>query len=419
MSFHGGYIAYDEISDGSFYELCRSFWDAFEFEFEVSWLNFLTKTFWTSMSSQNWAIVDQIATRLSQESCFYLLVEVLMVARVGINFTTIFEIIATSADPVGYRCFADQMGNRRFLYHVLFSLLMARYDAAIDGTEMAYKEGTEPSFLSTLNRLRYLRVGGHAPSSPPHKQKKPMTNSKKSKISKKPSMGMMKSSGKGNGPKAPKDKSGKKGMSKKPSLAPFASETDAPVPPVGTPSPIEAPIPVPIAEPTSHPSLAPMVVTEAPVTMSPTEPPVPDNVVFIDLGNILVTYNTSLDQSQVDPAQNLELGQILAAVNLTCDYIQTQAIDPLGALEFACLWFLTDDSSLFPIQLVYTGTAPFYTNTTITASDLDDAIVNAFSAPQVDSLTESLMTELNMTNPFSLTTSISAEKLNGSTNSSR
>jgi hypothetical protein len=147
---------------------------------------------------------------------------------------------------------------------------------------------------------------------------------------------------------------------------------------------------------------------------------VPDNVVFIDSGNILVSYNSSLNASQFDPETKLELGQILAAVNLTCAYIQTQAIDPLGALEFACLWFLTDDnddSSMFPIQIVYSGTAPFYTNTTVTAADMDDAIVNAFDPPQVDSLISSLTTDLNMTNPFSWTTSISAEKLFGSSNS--
>ena len=322
------------------------------------------------------------------------------------------------------------MGCRLIPLFLFFSYI-GQYNAAIlsDEASRAFSKATKTSYLSATNRLRYLKTGENEPSNSTYKEKKQKTNSKKNKkITMKHSMGMMQPTGKGNGTKAPKDVNNKKRMKTKDDKAPISLETEAPSPsvpspviptpiaPVNTMSPVAptsvAPIntPSPVVVPTGNPSPAPIIITAAPVTDTPTG--VPDNV-FLDSGNILVTYYTTLNQSQFDPAQELQLDDIVAAANLTCDFIQAEAIDPLGALEFACLWFLTDQSgddlSMFPLYLVYSGTVAFETNTTVTAIDLDEAIINAFSIPEVNNLTVSLMTALNMTNPFSLTTSVTAE----------
>jgi hypothetical protein len=103
----------------------------------------------------------------------------------------------------------------------------------------------------------------------------------------------------------------------------------------------------------------------------------------------------------------------MEAIDLTCDYIRNEAIVPLGALEFACIWFLPtlDENGLifFPVEITYAGTAAFPSNVVnVTTEILDVSVQTAMTAPMVGNLTEMFATELPLENPFRETNEIYA-----------
>lgn len=181
--------------------------------------------------------------------------------------------------------------------------------------------------------------------------------------------------------------------------------------PIGdeTKSPIVTSIPSPVALETDAP-LVTQVPTAVPVVLVPSAPPIlisPTNYEFIGASNILVRYEL------LNSTAGVTLNQTTATIDLTCDYIRNAAIIPLGALEFACIWFLPefDENGLafFPLDITYTGTAAFPTNeTNITTEILDVSMITALTPPMVRNLTEILSMELPTDNPFSQTEEILA-----------
>ena len=179
-----------------------------------------------------------------------------------------------------------------------------------------------------------------------------------------------------------------------------------------TASPILTSVPSPVALETETPSVtqAPTAMTTAPIVMSPSAQPIlvsPTNFAFIGTSNILVRY----ESLNID--DNVNLNQTMAAIELTCDYMRNEAIVPLGALEFACIWFLPDfnenDLTGFPVEITYAGTAAFPSDmTNITTEVLDASLISALTPPTVENLTEMINTDLPSENPFSQTVEIYA-----------
>jgi hypothetical protein len=302
-----------------------------------------------------------------------------------------------------------------FVLH-LVGVLCQKHDAVDEDSMTRLQQG------KILNRLRHLGTGQKVPGNSSNIDKKHRTNSKKDKMlkmhNKNMSMIMMNpGKGKANMAMAKGKQSNKKGMKNKSSLSPATAETDlpsTPVPSIDTEIPT---LPMPSGQPIS--SNTPTVPV-LPETQAPTEQPIasPNSIVFVDSGNIIVTYetNSSNSSSGLDEPLVVDMRQTLAAINVTCEYIRTEAIIPLGAIEFACLWFFPPELNnnmtvQFPIEITYSGTAAFVFNETITTEELDASILNAFSTATVDTLEFLLQTELPTENPFSLTSTIYAEKL--------
>ena len=279
--------------------------------------------------------------------------------------------------------------------------------------------------------------------------KKNKIDSKKDKLSKKDSNGIAaEKTGKGNGkggqgtgkgnsddefPPKGKGMTKMKGMMNKmkgKSAVPTLVETAAPstaATPVASPktiSPIvfetESPMvtynPSPAVVDTETPSitLLPNSMTASPILLQPSAQPIlvsPTNFAFIGISNVLVRYDL-LNSG----AGNVTLNQTMEAIDLTCDYLQNEAIVPLGALQFACIWFLPrfdeDGMTFFPLEITYAGTAAFpseaINTTNISTEVLDASIISAMTPPMVGNLTEMFMTELPSENPFSRTEEIYA-----------
>lgn len=199
-----------------------------------------------------------------------------------------------------------------------------------------------------------------------------------------------------------------------PPVAPIPTASPKTTAPIGfeTESPIVSSIPSPVAIETEAPSITgvPSAITAAPMVLRPSTQPIlvsPTNFAFIGTSNILVRYESSNSGAAVT------LNQTMEAIDLTCDYIRNEAIIPLGALEFACIWFLPplDENGLtfFPLEITYAGTAAFPSDTVnVTTEILDASIITVLSPPMVGNLTEIFNMELPSDNPFSQTEEIYA-----------
>lgn len=196
--------------------------------------------------------------------------------------------------------------------------------------------------------------------------------------------------------------------------APVPTATPKTIAPSGsnTESPIITSLPSPVALDTEAPTIAPVPIVEttAPMVLSPSVQPIlvsPTNFAFIGSSNILVRYES------INSADNVTLNQTMAAIDLTCDFLRNEAILPLGALEFACIWFLPafDDNELtgFPVDITYAGSAAFPSDVTnISTAVLDASMISALTPPTVGNLTEMMITDLPPENPFSQTEAIYA-----------
>lgn len=285
--------------------------------------------------------------------------------------------------------------------------------------------------------------------------KKPKIESKKDKISKSDSKDIKNSKrgkgkgndqgkGMGNGDDNESDKKGKgmtnmkgmmdkvKGKTAAPIVVETATPSTTPTPVAITSTPVasiptespktntpfgletETPIasfaPSPGARDTEAPSVTPSATTTAPMVLEPSAQPIlvsPTNFEFISTSNILVRYES------LDSGAGVSLNQTMEAIDLTCEYIRNEGIVPLGALEFACIWFLPmfDENGLifFPLNITYAGTAAFPSNVAnITTEILDASIISVMTPPMVGNLTEMFGTELPSENPFSQTEEIYA-----------
>lgn len=306
-------------------------------------------------------------------------------------------------------------------------------------------QGTfDASLLHTASKIRDLGIGETK------LMKKPKIDSKKDKISKsnsKDEKEKKKGKGKGNDivdkmdddydikGKGMAKKKGMMGKGKEKSRAPIDVETTTPsttpTPAAFTPSPMALTptvspstlipigdesknpvvtlIPSPVALETEAP-LVTTVPTATPLDLLPSAQPIlisPTNYEFIGTSNVLVRYEL------LNSTAGVTLNQTTATIDLTCDYLRNAAIIPLGALEFACIWFLPefDENGLafFPLDITYTGTAAFPTNgTNVTTEILDVSVITALTPPMVGNLTEILNMELPLDNPFSQTEKILA-----------
>jgi hypothetical protein len=179
------------------------------------------------------------------------------------------------------------------------------------------------------------------------------------------------------------------------SVAPAQSPT------VAAPASLETDRPSETFEPsilTETPGLTTTVPTVQPILIAPT------NFVFVGSSNILVNYQ-SMNDTII-----LSFNETIAAIDLTCEYVRIEAIDPLGALQFACLWFLpTNASFTFPVDITYSINAAFSSDVTnITTEVLDASIVSALTVPRVKKLIESFNTQLPSDNTFVQTEMVSA-----------
>ena len=179
------------------------------------------------------------------------------------------------------------------------------------------------------------------------------------------------------------------------------------IPATTQPSSISSSIPSDVSS-----DLATSVPTAGVSVTAPAMSPL-SGTVFVGSNNVLVTY----ESTSVVPSANTN--QTLAVVDLTCEFIVKTAVLPLGAVDFACVWFpyTQNNSSVVevndtnpPIQLIYDVTAAFLSssNTFVTTEQLNAAIIQAFDDP-----TE-LVTALDVLpaeNPFSVTTALTAAPL--------
>ena len=196
--------------------------------------------------------------------------------------------------------------------------------------------------------------------------------------------------------------------------APIPTASPKPTTPVGseTTSPIVTPIPSPVALDTEAPSVTavPIATTDVPIDFEPSAQPIlvsPTNFAFVGISNILVRYES------LNSTVGVNLNQTMAAIDLTCEYLRDEAIIPLGALEFACIWFLPEfdenELAMFPLDITFAGTAAFTSNAVnVTSELLDSAVIAALTVPLVGNLTELFKTELPSENPFSQTEDIYA-----------
>jgi hypothetical protein len=162
------------------------------------------------------------------------------------------------------------------------------------------------------------------------------------------------------------------------------------------PAPVTAPVTTPVTTPIATPVATPV----------PTPIALPSAATTAPSAGFIYVEATPFSVEYIPVTGPVVETDIADAKNATCEFIATNAIEPLGAVGFTCtLLNSADTSAAGYVVFSYAVTGVFRNGDVPTVETIDMAIGNAFTDPTVSSLITSLAA-LPATNPFASTISV-------------